>query len=251
MTAVYDQIGKGYVGARVPDSRIAALLHRRLRNAARLLNIGAGTGSYEPRDQSVIAVEPSAVMLAQRPPGSHPAVQAVAERLPFADDSFDAAMAVLSIHHWSDWRAGIREALRVARGRLALLTWTGFPTPFWLLDYFPEIAELDRHIFPTVSELEAEMGPLRIDTVDIPYDCRDGFLCAYWRRPQAYLEFSVRNSISSFAKIRRQGERLTRLRADLENGQWDERYGHLHGFQSMDYGYRIVSCGLDSAVSHT
>lgn len=241
MTAFYDDIGRSYSVRRVPDPRIAALLHARLPVQGAVLNIGAGTGNYEPRRQALVALEPSAVMIAQRADDAAPAVQGIAEALPFRDDCFAAAMAVLSLHHWSDWRAGIREALRVARGRLVLLTWTGFSEPFWLLDYFPEIEDLDRPIFPSVDRLAEEMGPLNVDTVVIPHDCSDGFLCAYWRRPRAYLDPLVRAGISSFAKLADIDARLQRLRDDLDSGHWEARHGHLLSRDDMDYGYRVIS----------
>jgi len=189
-------------------------------------------------------VEPSAIMLAQRPPAAAPAVQATAERLPFADDVFDAAVSVLSIHHWSDWRLGVNEALRVARGRLALLTWTGFPEGFWLLDYFPEIESMDAKVFPSPSELRSCMGTIAVDPIRIPADCIDGMLCAFWQRPRAYLDAQVRQGMSTFAKLEHVEERIAHLARDLESGHWNERYGHLLERDSVDYGYRVISCGL-------
>ncbi|MDX1732804.1 MAG: class I SAM-dependent methyltransferase [Halioglobus sp.] len=239
--ARYDTIGRGYAGRRRPDARIAAALHAYLRGNQRILNIGAGTGSYEPAWPGVVAVEPSRTMIGQRPAGAAPVVQGVAESLPFADDSFDLAMGVLTLHHWSDWRQGLREALRVAGGRVVLLTWFDFTTPFWLCDYFPQIHELDRPLFPGAGDLADTLGEIEVQTVPVPHDCSDGFLCAYWRRPQAYLDPAVRASISTFARIPDPEGALQRLRHDLDSGDWDRRYGDLRALGECDYGYRIVS----------
>jgi SAM-dependent methyltransferase len=122
MTALYDQIGDGYAGLRRPDPRIAARLAAALGPAASLLNIGAGTGNYEPQDGRVVAVEPSREMIRQRPQGAAPAIQAVAAHLPFVDGAFEAALAVLTVHHWPDPVAGLRELRRVTRGRIVILT---------------------------------------------------------------------------------------------------------------------------------
>ncbi|MEO0437123.1 MAG: class I SAM-dependent methyltransferase [Pseudomonadota bacterium] len=244
MPALYDSIGQSYNYSRQTDPRLAAVLHQRLERAETILNIGAGAGSYEHNDRYVVAAEPSETMLAQRSSGAAPAVQATAECLPFANNSFDAAMAVLTIHHWSDWRRGVDEALRVANGRLALLTWTGFPNGFWLLDYFPEIEALDVPLFPTVDELASSMGKLAVDPLPIPADCEDGMLCAFWQRPQAYLNPKVREGISTFSKLERVEERISQLAADLASGEWHRRNSDLLEQDNADYGYRVVSCGL-------
>ncbi len=196
MTARYDRIGRSYEATRGEDPRIAAQIWAALGDAETVLNVGAGTGHYEPRDRAVTAVEPSPVMRAQRPPGSAPVIDAVAGALPFADGAFDAAMAILSDHHWPDHDAGLRELRRVAR-RAVLLQWdsTGREA-FWLArDYMPRWA-LD---VPPLREAMAALGPARFEVVPIPHDCRDGFLMAYWRRPEAYLDPVVRANISVFA----------------------------------------------------
>ena len=241
MKAAYDEIGGSYRRTRQPDPRIADLIDVQVGAADTILNIGAGAGSYEPRGRTVIAAEPSSVMLGQRPPGSAPAVQAIAEALPFGDRSFDLSMTILSIHHWSDWRRGVGEAMRVSDGRFLILTWTGFPRGFWLMDYFPEIEELDLSQFPTVSDLEHELGTCSPVTVPVPHDCRDGFLCAYWRRPDAYLDPLVRAGMSTFSKLANMDSGLERLADDLSCGRWDALYGHLRFHGSYDYGYRILS----------
>jgi SAM-dependent methyltransferase len=244
MTPTDDNLGRAYSKQRKPDPRIAALLNRRIGKAQRILNIGAGTGSYEPAGKSVVAVEPSKIMIAQRPAGSAPVVQAVAEQLPFPDRSFDLAMALLSVHHWTDWRRGIKEAMRVADGRLVIFTWIGFPSRFWLTHYLPEIEELDEKLFPTINQFSSELGPTKVDTVPVPHDCRDGFLCAYWRRPAAYLDAAIRSGISIFAKLPTAEKSLQRLENDLSTGEWNARFGDLLQHDSHDYGYRIISCGM-------
>jgi SAM-dependent methyltransferase len=241
VTAKYDAIGRDYRPFRVADPRIARILHASLAGSETVLNIGAGAGSYEPQDASVIALEPSRIMLAQRGPGLAPAVQGNAEALPFADDQFDAAMGVLTLHHWWDKAAGLREALRVGSGKLVLLSWVGYINRFWLFDYFPEIETIDEEIFPSL-EWMAEVTGARVnaEVVPIPADCSDGFMCAYWRRPEAYLDEGVRGAISTFARLQEVEERLRALRRDLESGAWRERYGELLQREFMDYGYRVL-----------
>jgi SAM-dependent methyltransferase len=241
MSRLYDSIGAGYGRHRRADPRIGSAILSAIEGFPRIVNVGAGTGSYEPRDRFVVAVEPSAVMIRQRPTGAAPAIRAAASALPFRDGSFDAALAILTIHHWGDWRRGVRELARVARQRVVLLTWDPSHEKFWLVwDYFPEILAIDREKFPSLDALGAELGPIRVEPVSIPGDCSDGFLGAYWRRPEAYLDPSVRRSISSFAAVRGVEEGLRRLRQDIESGEWSRRYGALLGRESMDLGYRLV-----------
>jgi SAM-dependent methyltransferase len=208
--------------------------------AVSIVNVGAGVGAYEPRDRNVIAIEPSLLMISQRPRSAHPVIRARAESLPFRDDAFDAAMAILTIHHWSDMERGLLEARRVAKRKVILLTWIGFYQDFWLLDYFPQVREIDEPLFPSIEVLAQILGPLRVIPVPIPHDCTDGFLCAYWRRPQAYLDEGVRNAISTFSRVRTIKDGLHRLEEDLRSGAWLKRYHHLFHEKNMDYGYRIV-----------
>ncbi|MGD9815365.1 MAG: methyltransferase domain-containing protein [Hyphomonadaceae bacterium] len=240
--AVYDGLGlgEGYALRRRPDPRIASAIAAALGDARLVINVGAGAGSYEPADRIVRAVEPSNVMIAQRPANAAPCVCAAAESLPFVDDAFDAAMAVLTIHHWSDWRAGLREMRRVARRRIVLLTFDVEASDFWLTqDYFPELAELDRRIMPKLSDMAGELGPFEAAPVPIPHDCVDGFLGAYWRRPEVYLDDGARRSMSSFAKIDAQ-DGLKRLGDDVASGAWRSRYAPLLGLDALDVGYRLV-----------
>lgn len=239
--AIYDRgIGEGYARRRQPDPRIAAAIASALGDARSVINVGAGAGSYEPTDRIVQAVEPSAVMISQRPPGAAPCVRAGAESLPFEDNSFDAAMAVLTIHHWSDWRAGLREMRRVARQRIVLLTFDVDAAHFWLThDYFPALLKLDRQIMPRLGDLESELGAFEATPVPVPHDCIDGFLGAYWRRPEIYLAPVARRSMSSFAKIDAEPG-LKRLAADLESGAWRTRYAPLLDLDALDIGYRLL-----------
>jgi SAM-dependent methyltransferase len=238
---IYDRIGRGYGLHRRPDPRIGAFVSRALGDSASIVNVGAGAGSYEPADRYVVAVEPSITMIRQRPAQAAPVVQAGAGALPFRDRSFDAGLAVLTLHHWPDWRGGLAEMARVARRRVVLLTWDPSACAFWLVDdYFPEIMQIDRAIFPTMEELRQALGHIAVSTVPIPHDCADGFLGAYWRRPRAYLDHQVRAAISAFAKLADVEPRLQQLAADLASGAWDRRHGALLGQQSIDLGYRLV-----------
>jgi SAM-dependent methyltransferase len=241
MSALYDRIGTTYTATRGEDPRIARAIHAALADARTVLNVGAGTGNYEPRDRGVVAVEPSPVMVAQRPSGAAPVIRASAEALPFADASFDAAMAILSDHHWDDRATGLRELRRVARVRVVLFTWDpSFADRFWLTrDYLPASKRL---LGMALDEVADCLGGARSVTVPIPWDCRDGFYHAFWRRPEAYLDERVRAGISVLARL---GERETdgmvrRLEADLASGVWRQRYTHLLGLAELDLGYRLL-----------
>jgi SAM-dependent methyltransferase len=240
MSALYDRIGRSYVATRGEDPRIAAAIRSALGDARTVLNVGAGTGSYEPRHRDVTAVEPSAVMRAQRPPGAAPCIDARAEALPFADGSFDATMAVLSDHHWSDRLGGLRELRRVGRRAIVFQWDPRFTDAFWLArDHLPS--------FPgpqavSWAEAEAALGVTRTLPVPIPHDCRDGFLMAFWRRPEAYLDPQVRANISLFALLpaAEVDAMVAALRADLESGRWAERHAALLELDELDLGYRIL-----------
>ena len=241
MTQLYDRIGIGYSGYRRPDSRIAAAILRALGDAESVVNVGAGAGSYEPEDRSVIAVEPSRAMIRQRRPGAAPAVQASAVALPFADGAFAAGLAVLTVHHWPDQIGGLAELARVTRERIVMLTWDTEAPRFWLTeDYFPAIQEIDAAIFPKMKEWSTILGHVEVVPVPIPHDCTDGFFGAYWRRPHAYLDAGVRGAISTFAKLGNIDEGLERLRSDLADGTWERRHGGLMNKAELDLGYRLV-----------
>lgn len=238
---LYDTIGRGYARRRQPDPRVAARIHAALGDAASVVNVGAGTGSYEPADRRVAAVEPSEVMVRQRAPGAAPAVRATAEALPFADGSFDAALASLTLHHWPSWRRGVDELRRVARRRVVILTWDPAHPGFWLTtDYFPTILPADRATFPSIGELADALGGADVLVVPVPADCVDGFLGAYWRRPAAYLDPGVRASISALARIPDPAPALARLEADLADGGWERRHGQHLPPDELDLGYRLV-----------
>jgi len=222
------------------DARIAARIWGALGDARTVLNVGAGTGSYEPPGRAVVAVEPSPVMAAQRPPDAAPVVRAFAEDLPFHDGSFDAAMAVLSDHHWSDAIAGLREMARVAR-RVVVFQWDAERIDdTWLTrDYLPEFRELPAP--PPLSERAAAIGA-RMEPVPIPWDCVDGFFHAFWRRPEAYLEPAVRRGSSAWARMGPEAEAraVAALRAALESGAWRERNAAILELDELDLGYRLL-----------
>jgi SAM-dependent methyltransferase len=240
MLELYDTIGQGYSRLRRPDPRIATAILAGLGDARSIVNVGAGAGSYEPTDRHVVAVEPSLTMIRQRQRSAAPAVRALGSALPFRDAAFDASMAILTVHHWPDRRTGLRELRRAARHRAVVFTYDPDFSGFWLHDYFPEILEIDRHIFPSLDELRRELGAVEVCDVPLPHDCADGFLGAYWRRPDAYLDAAVRLAISSFSKISHVADGLARLAADLASGEWNRRYGALLSRASLDLGYRLV-----------
>lgn len=240
MRAQYDEIGRNYASLRRPDPRIAAQIHAALGDAETVLNVGAGAGSYEPADRQVTALEPSSEMIRQRPAGSAPVIQGVAEALPYADDSFDAVMAVLTIHHWTDKPRGLTEMQRVSKGPVVILTYDPAFRDFWLFDYFPGLTALDDRQMPTLSEVADWLGAVEISPVPIPKDCTDGFLCAYWQRPHAYLDPERRKAISSFWKIGDVTPGLEQLKRDLDSGAWEEKYGACLSLEARDCGYRLV-----------
>jgi SAM-dependent methyltransferase len=244
---LYNVIGHGYVQHRRPDARIARVIANALAGAKAVLNVGAGTGSYEPTDRSVIALEPSAVMVAQRPSSAAPVVQGRAEQLPFPDNAFDAVLGVLTLHHWSDRWSGLRECVRVARERVVLLTYDPAAEGFWLTrDYLPEFMALDKQQFPPLDEMDAAFGSgvrVNVTSVPIPRDCVDGFLGAFWARPTAYLDPRVQGAISSFARSDAQ-DGLEQLRSDLKDGSWVAKYGALLEIDALDIGYRLVTAQL-------
>ncbi|MBV9607625.1 MAG: class I SAM-dependent methyltransferase [Solirubrobacterales bacterium] len=245
---LYDRIGRTYKTTRGTDPRIAAAVWKALGDAQTVLNVGAGTGHYEPSDREVVALEPSSVMIAQRPPDAAPVVQGRAEELPFEDGSFDAVMAVLSDHHWSDRRRGFAELSRVARRRVVLLnTDPAQADRFWLTtEYLPEFLELipERYRAPGAweSELREALGGIELTEVPVPHDCTDGFYGAYWRRPEAYLDPAVRAGISVFAKLSSAAvdRALAALGADLRNGRWHERHRELLRMDELHLGFYVI-----------
>ncbi len=236
----YDRIGAFYRHSRKEDPRLAQRIVEALGDTETVVNIGAGTGSYEPKDRYVVAVEPSKTMVQQRAQDAAPVVQAFAECLPFADNVFAAGLAVLTIHHWRDRALGLRELSRVVRDRIVLLTWDPDSDGFWLVqDYFPEFVEADRKRMPTMAELRHFFDPVEIIPLPIPHDCVDGFLGAYWRRPAEYLRPVIRDGISSFATCS-DLTALERLQDELDNGHWEQRYGNILNKSELDIGYRLI-----------
>ena len=240
MAINYEELAEQYNRFRKPDPRIASAIWAHLKNANNVLNVGAGTGSYEPVNCRVVAVEPSAKMIALRQISTAKVIRGSVENLPFDDDTFDASMALLTIHHWPDIRQGLNEMLRVTRGKVILFTWIGYGKDFWLEKYISEIRGIDIALFPTLKELEEMIGPISVTPVEIPHNCTDGFMCAYWRRPKAYLDSDVRKAISTFSRIGDIQKSLQHLEDDLSNGTWNKKYGHLLLKESMDLGYRVV-----------
>ncbi|MEU6706872.1 MerR family transcriptional regulator [Streptomyces wuyuanensis] len=241
---LYETIGSAYPATRRTEPRIAARIRDALGDARTVLNVGAGTGSYEPPDCEVTAVEPSAVMRAQRPAGAAPCVAASAESLPFEDQSFDAAMAVSTVHHWPDPVAGLREMRRVAR-RVVVFTYdaseTGWRDRFWLTrDYLPEFAELLVD-WPSLADLTHAIGG-RAEPVLIPWDCADGFFEAHWRRPEAYLDEHVRRAVSVWTRVGPEAEEraVDRLRDDLSSGRWAERNRDVVALDAAELGLRLL-----------
>lgn len=241
----YDAIGANYARARLADRRLAAAIHGALGDAQCVLNVGAGTGNYEPTDRPVVAVEPSAVMIAQRSGAAAPVVQAVAEHLPFADRSFDAALAVSTAHHWADRARGMAEMARVAPLRVVVHWEPADATFHWMVeDYFPEFADLPSiRDGGTSADVATELGGV-VDIVPfpVPIDFAEGSGGSFWGRPEELLDPTVRASISMFALLDPDvvDRGVSQLADDLASGRWDERRGHLRSLEHLDVGYRIV-----------
>jgi SAM-dependent methyltransferase len=243
----YDQIGTTYRDTRRQDPRIARSIELALGDARSVLNVGAGTGSYEPTDREVLAVEPSETMLRQRPEGAAPAVRACAEALPLPDRSFDAALAVNTVHHWHDVRAGLRELRRVTRHRVVILHRNPQEgVALWLTEeYFPSLLS-GRRMAEITRAIEDELGPVERVRIPLPARCEDGLLSGYWARPEMYLDSAVRRNISNFALADDAAVQrgLEALRADLASGAWDGRHGHLRSQAEIDLGHRLFIANL-------
>jgi len=243
--ALYDTLGRTYGRTRQPDPRIAAVITRALAGAATVVNIGAGTGSYEP-EQTVVAIEPSEVMVGQRPAGAAPALRSVAEHIPLRDNCADAALAVLTIHHWSNLEAGVAEMRRIARRRLVFLTWDPdvIGEQFWLLsEYLPAARQADAELAVPIDMLTALLDDPVSTPVPVPHDCADGFGAAFWRRPAAYLDPAVQAGMSLFTRTDPDMVRagLDRLSADLDSGRWRHEHAHLLQLEELDAGYRLIT----------
>ncbi|MGZ6974078.1 MAG: class I SAM-dependent methyltransferase [Acidimicrobiia bacterium] len=246
MSPRYDVIGATYTATRRADPRVEAQIRAALGGARRVVNIGGGTGSYETAGPVVAAIDPSPVMLSQRPDGAAPAVQGIAEHLPFRDGAFDAALGIFTIHHWSDWRAGVAEVRRVA-GRMVILSWDpAIQDHFWLTtEYLPEALTNQQFVDVTVPELDDALGGVREEKVMVPADCQDGFFAAFWARPEAYLDPTVRAGISCLSLLDQNlvESRIARLADDLASGAWDARHPGLRDQAELDVGYRLIISG--------
>ena len=240
----YDSRGHGYARHRRPDPRIQAMVHEAFGAARTVLNVGAGAGSYEPTDREVIAVEPSATMRAQRPAHLPPAIDAIAEALPLADQSVDASMASVTVHQWRDLAKGLGELRRVTRGAIVILTFDGDALErFWLADYAPEIIAVERLRYPAIDTIRALLGgDTSVRTVPIPVDCVDGVTEAYYARPELFLDPAVRASQSAWAFVAEEAQQriIRTLRDDLASGAWDRRYGHLRNQPTFAGSMRLI-----------
>jgi SAM-dependent methyltransferase len=253
--ALYDEIGEGYADVRVEDPRLARPIWDALGDARTVVNVGAGAGSYEPRDRDVVAVDPSAVMIAQRPEGAAPAVLGAAERLPFPDDSFDAAMAILTLHHWDDVDAGLREMRRVARRRIVIVTYDpALEGDLWIVrDYLGEHAIATFSSLPPISRILETLPEAEVHPLLIPNDCSDRMFATLWARPEAYLDPHVRAGTSVWQRL--PGDVVARaiddLSRDLASGEWDRRYGHLRTTPAYDAGLRLLTSEIHARTSST
>ena len=240
--ARYDEIGVGYARGRRTDPRWLTPVLSALGPAASVLDVGSGTGSYEPPSRHVVAVEPSAEMIRQRRPGAAPVVRAVAEALPFGSSAFDATLAVLTVHHWPDWRRGLAELRRVSRRQVVLAYDTALHSDFWFVrEYVPEVASLERSR-PSAPEIAEFLGAASVRPLPVPWDFTDGVFPAYWRRPEAYLDPGVRQSCSALAQTdpAAVSRGIARLREDLESGRWHADHGELLELPEWDAGFRLI-----------
>jgi Methyltransferase domain len=239
----YERHGRTYARHRRPDQRIAARIHTALGDARTVLNVGAGTGSYEPRDRWVLAVEPSATMRSQRPAGAAPAIAARAEALPFDDGAVDAAMACVTIHHWESAKTGLAELRRVSRGPVVVFTFELDDLPAWQQEFLGEGLVKERPRFPAIDDVAAALGRrTRVERIPTPGDCVDGFFEAFWRRPEGLLDPAVRGAQSMWALLDPAVEQcmVDRLAAALHSGAWDAEHGHLREQESFDGALRLV-----------
>jgi len=239
----YDTFGVGYQHVRREDPWLAARIRAAVGPARTIVNVGAGTGGYEPSGRTVVAVEPSTMMIGQRPAGAAPVVRASAEALPFGDGCFDAGLALWTVHHWSDPVAGIAQLRRVAR-RVVVVAGSDVLTQMWLVrDYFPDVAAFLRPDIRPQALADLLGGDVRVEPLPVPWDCRDGFAEAFWARPEAYLDATIRSGMSAFrlldpAKV---DAGVRQLRADLRSGVWQARNGHLRDLRELDCGLRLIT----------
>ena len=240
----YNQGGDEYASVRRADSRIAAQIHAALGTASYILNVGAGAGSYEPNDRYVVPLEPSVVMRRQRPRHQAPALIGTADAIPFDDGAFDAAMAVLTVHHWKNRAACLAEIRRVTRGPVVIMTFDpDAPTDFWMADYAPELVVVERQRYGALRSVTTPLGGnVEVLPVDVPQDCTDGFQVAFYARPEAFLDRRVRQSQSawSFLPPGVEARVVESIAADLASGRWDARYGHLRTVPRIRCQLRLI-----------
>ena len=246
--ADYDRQAQSYSLIRKPDPRIEAVVHQALGEARSVLNVGAGTGSYEPLDRHVVAIEPSATMRSQRPAHLAPALIATADHIPFDDNSFDASMAMLTVHHWPDLEKGLGEMRRVTRGPCLVMSFDpDAHTDFWMFDYVPEMQIVEQQRYPKLNRIEAGLGG-RCEVIALPValDCTDRFQVALYGRPEAFLDEAVRRSQSAwnFLEDGVEDRFVAQLAADLRDGTWDKNYGHLRD-------QAFITCQLRLVVAHS
>jgi SAM-dependent methyltransferase len=242
--ARYDRIGLGYTSYRQPDPRIESQIWAAIGNAGPILNVGAGTGSYERPGRQMIAVEPSPVMLGQRGSAAAPAVRSGAEQMPFGAGTFEVALALLTIHHWNDVVAGLAELQRVAPRQIVMTIDPPVHDSMWMVsEYVPAIRGMSDHI--PLDLVKSLLRTDRVEVVPIPADCIDGFCMAYWARPESYLDPVVRSNTSAFARLDQSDYQpgLERLARDLADGTWHRHHGDLLGRSEFDVGLRLVIAG--------
>lgn len=241
---VYERIGAGYSIGRNPDPRWQLVIDSVIGEAKRVINIGAGTGSYEPSNRAVVAVEPSQLMVSQRPQSGAAVVMALAENVPVASDWADLSMTLLSLHHWTNWRAGISEMRRLASRRMVLTYDPELHSSFWLArDYIPEIAVFERARVPRVDDIVSALGgDIEIIKLEVPWDCVDGVFPAHWRRPAAYLDPQVRACCSGLAQMDQRvvESGIKRLAADIDSGLWQRKNSEILSAENYDAGFRII-----------
>ena len=240
----YAQHGEGYARIRRTDPRIATWVHRALGDARTVLNVGAGAGSYEPADRYVLAIEPSAAMRAQRPKNLVPAIDGVAEKLPLDDQSVDAAMALVTVHQWRDLDQGLRELRRVTRGPIVVLTFDGDALDrYWLADYAPELISVERRRYPSLERIAQGLGgSTDVQVIPIPMDCVDGFTEAYYARPEAFLDATVRRSQSAWSFLRQEDQArfVKTLGDELSTREWDRKYGEWRTRPHFEGSLRLI-----------
>lgn len=240
----YDKGGQFYSGIRKPDPRIASAIHAALGGSRTVLNVGAGAGSYEPGDRYVVPLEPSQSMRKQRPRNLAPALNGSVESIPFDDEAFDAAMGVLTVHHWKDRTKCLRELRRVTSGPIVLMTFDPeAPTEFWMGDYAPELVEIERKRYGTIRSITDVLGgDCRVEPIAIPKDCTDGFQVAFYARPEAFLQKEVRKSQSAWSFLSGDVEEriVQNLSRDLSSGTWEKKYGHLRQRATINCQLRLI-----------